>query len=866
MSSGLTPDQQSAIDPKKSIWVGASAGTGKTHILTGRVLKLMLAGANPEQILCLTYTKAAAKEMQARIIEVLGSWVQLNDQALSDAIENRTGTVATPSLRARARTLFVEVIDLPNGLNIQTVHAFCQSLLGQFPFEAGVSPQISVVEGRAAERLERDALGKLYERANAGDAGLRDALQVIATEAAEVSFRGLLQSLAYDPSFILNAPEAALDTLNEVNARLGLDPDLTRETYLETALSNAAIHRPVADQLCTLANSSKSTNDKKLGRKLAEVLAVPEGARFESFDLYASVFLKNDGDLPQKPLTKSIADAYPGLVDHCRDEGRRLQEVKEQAALYDIARRSYALTQVAAHWVILRNEAKAQQGLVDFGDLIERARRLLEGETSDWVRFRLDGGVDHILIDEAQDNNADQWAIIRAMASEFFAGESAKDVALTRTLFAVGDIKQSIFGFQGAVPALFPREGDRYKSQCEVASNPFGSIDMIESFRSTATVLALVDEVFLGQNAPRLGAAKVLPHQAFRKDVRGKISLWPRIEVDADADDTYEPRQETQFARTGKAELAKMIAQTISEELRTHRPLVARNRAVRPGDYLILLQRRTAGMDMIVRALKTAGVPVTGIDRVTLGAQLAVKDLMAAARVALLPQDSLTLAALLKSPLIGLTDDDLTVLASRNRGESLWASLSNMRDRSPFSEAWQWLETVMGRADFESPYAFFEAILSEDGGRERLVARLGNDADEMIDMFLDEAVLCEASEGSSLMAFLRWMDVSQNDSKVEVAGDTGRVRVMTVHGAKGLQAPIVILPDTFAADNHNRTDVKIISLAADDAATRNPSPYWFWTRDKSERVGPFAGPALERTVEETEENARLLYVALTRAE
>jgi ATP-dependent helicase/nuclease subunit A len=469
-----------------------------------------------------------------------------------------------------------------------------------------------------------------------------------------------------------------------------------------------------------------------------------------------------------------------------------------------------------------------------------------------------------VLLDEAQDSNKAQWGIAAALTEEFFAGKGVekRDQPTPRTVFAVGDIKQSIYGFQGADAAGFARWKGHFGRRIGALGDTLRDVQLKVSFRSTAPVLALVDAVF-AEGEARAGvvdAGDVLAHRPDRSEHAGCVELWPMLEAAPTEPPPPWEVPETPSAATGAdALLAEAIAARIADWIERKEMLPGRGRPIRAGDILVLLRKRGGGLlPRLVRALKERNVPVGGADRIRLVEQIAVLDLLALADVLLLPDDDLQLAALLKSPLVGLDEDQLMALAA-GRSTSLWAVLQKARGAAtPEGRAADWIAGLMARADLVTPHALFAEVLGEHRGRAKLLARLGPDAADPVDEFLNAALDHGRRHPPSLQHFTAWLRRGAAEVKREQEGAGDAVRIMTVHGAKGLQAPVVILPDTLGGGRDN-ADVRW-------HVPEEGLPLPLWAPNKDHHAPAYTALlAAEKEARAAEEH-RLLYVALTRAE
>lgn len=878
-----TTRQREASDPSRSAWVSASAGSGKTKVLTDRILRLLLprengeAGTNPDKILAITFTKAGANEMSLRLSRRLSGWAVADDETLSgDMNHNLLGRVPTAQEMEEARKLFARVVDTPGGLKIMTIHSFCQSVLGRFPIEAGIAPNFKPLEEEQArtlvERARRDVLLSIRHDE---PSPLGHALKAIAAAMNETQFADILDRLLaerHQMQTILQKRFGAEGLYTELCKAFGIKAGQDME---ELFAAFAAIDQSALREAVRLLSYGKPT-DQKNGLNIQKFWDAPENRRSAIYPAYKSVFITGEGTIRTQHFpTGGIMQSAPHVRDILAAEGERILAYEDKRKAASCAALTRDLFLIGQAVLERYSRYKAAMGVLDFDDLILRTLDLLDGKCDNlrgdnvtgWVMYKLDGGIDHILVDEAQDTNPEQWDIIRLLAREFFEGRGASEAA--RTLFVVGDEKQSIFSFQRAAPEKFGEMRTWFQQKITKAGYRFSSIDINTSFRSVQAVLDAVDKVYEA-NASILGlSGDYLDHIARRKGQAGLVELWPLFRTqDADKEEDTDERQlpldgwtlpdrilETQ---SGSSRMANRIADTIKGWLDSGERLESYDRPVRAGDIMILVKSRSAIVGQIVSALKRRNVPVSGVDRMRLTDQIAVQDLIAAASFALLPEDDLTLAALLKSPLVGLDENALFGLAHEREG-SLWKSMRQNGDAVSIS----WLEKLIAHAAAGHPYEFFSRILQEpcpadrQGGLRAIRKRLGEDALDPLDEFLNSTLAYESMHISTLQGFVKWHTQSSSDIKRELEEGGGAVRIMTVHGSKGLQAPIVFLPDTV----HSKAKAEQILWPH---RTGHDVPYYRQGKDYI----PARVQAAQETIEtrSAEEYRRLLYVAMTRAE
>jgi ATP-dependent helicase/nuclease subunit A len=850
-------EQLTASDPSVSAFVAASAGSGKTKLLTDRLLRLMLAGEEPARIQCLTFTTAAAAEMALRLQTTLGRWVTMPQDKLVKALTDLKVEPTDKACQA-ARALFARVLDLPGGMRIGTIHAFSQSLLRRFPLEAAISPHFQLVDDRDAD----DALTEAREDmlANAGSPVMQRALRTLAGLCSANDFGKLVKTLRSKNKWLADALDLG-ENLEPAQRRvLGVTaPD--EDTLLDQAvtwLGEAAL-RDAARAVLTGAPPKAAAN----AAAILDWLSQPSERRRATWPDWCGLFISKSSGKAYADSTlvgKALQTGGTGVLERFQEEIARIQKIEDARKALQLAAISGALATLAGPVVSGYAHRKDAAGLLDYEDLIGRTSDLLVDPGAAWVLYKLDGGLDHLLLDEVQDTAPRQWDIAHALTEEFFAGAGARE--RTRTVFAVGDGKQSIYSFQGADAAEFKRSHDALAHRVKRSGLVFKNVGLDVSFRSTAPVLALVDAVFADPLArPGVVApGETLTHYADRAGHAGLVELWPLAPRPDPA--PYQPwtiPEENQSQTSARQLLADALADWIRDQTDGSVLLESKGRPLTAGDVLILVRRRDEFARALVRALKTRGVPVAGLDRMILTDQPAVQDLMALADALLLPRDDLTFGCLLTSPLGGLTDDELAEIAIERPG-SLWDALRDRADEQPsWRRAADFFSQLLGRVDYVSPYALFAEALGPLGGRARLFARLGPEAAEPVDELLNAALTYAGRHPQSLQGFLHWLRRSGAEVKRQPEAAGNLVRIMTVHGAKGLQAPLVIVPDTSALPMDDGAIVW-----ADDAVTAHAVPLWAPRKE-------FRCEALDqlRTAGrqwQMEEHNRLLYVALTRAE
>ena len=823
-----------ASRPDASTWLLANAGSGKTRVLTDRVARLLLHDVEPQRILCLTYTKSAASEMQNRLFKTLGEWAMKPDAALTQALADLGEDEIDAAHLARARRLFARAIEAPGGLRIQTIHSFCATLLRRFPLEAGVSPRFGELDDRSARLLRQEILEEMSN-------GLAPA--AVADIAREFSGNDFMELIAQ----IVGKRRAFGSNREEIGA---IDFVAAEQELAERLL--CGVDAWFGDLLEGLAQGSPA--DQKAHERLTALrLDAPSGAVLAALE---DTFLFKSGDrtgtariggFPTKPTQGRLGTTLPKLNDLMT----RVEAARETRLALQAARKSKALAGFAQAFLPIYEARKAEGGWLDFDDLITKAIDLLtDPSVAAWVLYRLDGGIDHVLVDEAQDTSPAQWQVIELLTAEFTAGQGARDEP--RTVFVVGDQKQSIYSFQGADVAAFGAKHSAFQQRFNAAAHAFQSLNLEHSFRSSPAILSFVDAALHNHDKAALGPE--ISHIAFRQALPGRVDLWPLVEPNEKPEDSpFEDPVDLISASHHFSRLAEQIAAEIKAMLGNGTTIVSREgpRTVHAGDFLILVQSRSDLFTAIIRACKKEGLPIAGADRLKLAAELAVKDLLALLSFLDTPDDNLSLAAVLRSPLCGISEAELFDLAHARSG-NLWESL--IAAGRKFESAATLLSDMRGQVDYLRPFDLLERILVQHDGRRRLVARLGDEAEEAIDELLNQALAYERNDVPSLTGFLIWLDADEIEVKRQAESSGRRIRVMTVHGAKGLESEIVILPGT--AD-HKPKERDYFYVAEDGGPV--------WKTPAASSPPHVQALRSRKAMRDAEERLRLLYVAMTRA-
>jgi ATP-dependent helicase/nuclease subunit A len=855
--------QARAADPEVSAFVSANAGAGKTHVLVQRVIRLLLTNTPPEKILCITFTKAAAANMAERVFSTLSDWIGLSDAALDARL--RESGIAWPDgrLRKRARELFARALETPGGLKVQTIHALCTRLLQQFPFEADVPARFSVLDDRdQAEMIERASLAVLLEASANPDSATGKALTFAMTCAADVTFRNIvLEACLGDGAFrtFIDSVESAEQAIASVARALNAGTDSLAD--IERAIVDGP-HLPSShwNAIAQIFDGS-GRGDRDQADRLRAAVPLIGTAQVRA---YLAVFLTNDNDPRVNLVSKSLSRLQPALGAALDREAGRLPVLIERWRAAMIRERTVALIAIASSILKRYRAEKQERGLLDYDDLIDKTLAMLNRTAVGWVHYKLDRGIDHVLIDEAQDTSPKQWQIVTQLVADFASGRGVRD-AMTRTIFAVGDEKQSIFSFQGAAPHEFDQRHKQFRRLFEGAELRWDAdIRLNYSFRSGRTILHSVDRVFHDEaiyrsiHTPAIGAPI---HEALADAAPGMIELWemevaeqrPDIEGwDAPFDAVAETSPEVKVARRVAETIAQLTAgQEMTGRAGARRPLTA-------GDVLILVRRRGKLFDAVIQALKHAHVPVAGADRLKLTEHIAIIDLMHLTDALLMPQDDLALAVALKSPLFGIGENQLYELCHGRKGSLRTALAERAKADLYFAEAHARLLACEDKAAWAKPFEFYSWLLGADGGRARMLKRLSHEANDAIDEFLELAFAFEQREVPSLQGFVAWLRGADTEIKRDMEIGRDEVRVMTVHGAKGLEAPVVFLMDTTSSP----TDAPRLNLVR--LPTGNGECV-VWAGRKADDCTAVANARAQMVSDIEDEYRRLLYVAMTRA-
>lgn len=863
--AGTIDAQRAAADPIVSAWVSANAGSGKTYVLSSRVIRILLAGTDPSKILCLTYTKAAASEMKTRVFDRLAAWVALDDDALRKGLSALQGGPVDDALIKRARTLFAHALETPGGLKIQTIHAFCQALLQRFPLEANIAGHFELIDDARRNLLIAQARRLVF-----ADDGPGSAIQAVTrflSKNGENALEGLLDSVVKDRIMLQQLLRETGDRDDRRAAYLehfGFALDETRETIAAQAWPLPWFTKDNIERLDEFASAH---GGKTLPKQIEKMRFAhdPSLSALTRLDNLASIFLTQKRQVTTKDqFPKGIDAKVPDYNEAYLQGAQIVVDTLDRLTLYDEVNDTLDALEVADGFISRYYALTSARGLLDYEDLIERTgNMLMRPGVGEWVRYKLDKGIDHLLIDEAQDTGPGQWHVIRQFADEFFSGDGQSREK--RTVFAVGDEKQSIYSFQGADPRDFTKNRDHFRQQSKSIDAELQSMELRDSFRSTEAVLSAVDKVFnaMGDAHGLTEDPRQLQHFSLRKGAPGYVDVWP-VEKKVKGDESEDWAAPIDAPIPPAQKVAMRIAATIADWLKRGEMLEGEGRPIKAGDILVLVRSRAQFVPAVTRALKDAGVPVAGADRLRLTEHIAIADLMALGRALLHEGDDLSLAAVLKSPLCNLDDEELFGLAHNRGAKTLWQRLrEEAENHAQFSQVvhrlTKWKKLALSLPVFE----FYAAVLADPHGRQNLTGRLGPETDDVLDEFMAHALGTEQTSNASLQAFLENLAAQSPEIKREMEQDDNAVRVMTVHGSKGLEAPIVFLIDRGGKFDKSKAPrwlvEKPLGMRNDNEVS---ALIWRPTGTVSKRVSTVFG-ALEQKY--NDEHNRLLYVGMTRA-
>ncbi|MBI1422930.1 MAG: AAA family ATPase [Gammaproteobacteria bacterium] len=847
----------------------ASAGSGKTHQLVNRLIYLLLLGAKPGGILAITFTRKAAAEMGQRLLQRVQTLSSIEDIELDQYLAD-LGLPATPELRERAAALYEFLLHSHYPVRCTTFHAFCQDLLRRFPMEADVPPGFELIE------LTRQLLDEAWE-SFAGELTRQPQGEI--AQAMDV----LLQQLGLEPArhllydFIGHRSDWWALTQGQASAvafayeRLvqHIDIDIASDP-LATFLDDAAIHQELIEfQTLLLKHPIESHNKAaaQIDGGLRNDITAQEG-----FTQIWSVFFTNS-DEPRKRNTNKTLTEKLGAAGV-----ERFLELHERFCeqLVSVRRRQHAIdTLVLSHAWMLCGESllshyqriKQNQRVLDFADLEWNSYLLLTtANHADWVQYKLDQRIDHLLIDEFQDTNPIQWQLVLPLLQELAAGEAERQ----RSVLFVGDSKQSIYSFRRAEPRLFDA------ATTWLADHLPGSQQetLSKSWRSSPAVIEFVNKVFTDN--PNLQLTHFETHRTEHSHLPGRVSLLPLQATEKKGNDPglrnplLTPRPQADSAYYHEAQgIAATINELVAAQTVIGRP--GKARYLRYADIMILFRSRTRVNDY-ERALREAHIPYLGTERGTLLDSLEVKDMINLLQWLITPFNNLALAGILRSPLFAISDDDLMLLADQGDWFARLLELAaTTAAEHPLARAAAALQNWIPLADQLPVHDLLDRIYSEANVfaryRAAFPAHLHPRIIANLIRFLELALESDSGRYPSLTRFMVWLDqLRQQDQEAPDQppgqGEQDRVRLLTVHEAKGLEAPVVFVADASRESPPDRGARILVEWPA-EAVT----PQSFLLSPSSKFPNAYCADVMARLEEKNrQEDANLLYVALTRAE
>ncbi len=865
-------DPLASASPAGNATVMASAGTGKTWLLVTRLVHLLLAGARPDGIVAITFTRKAAAEMQSRLAERLLELAAADDRQLERLLRQQ-GITVNDENRKRARDLYERLLRTPQGVRTTTFHAFCQEILRRFPLEAEIPPGFELLESSGA--MEQEAWDALFSEATDQPEGrVARALETLFLHCNGLfnTRNALLEFLGHRSdwwAFTDGHQDPVAHATETLCSWLGVEPGKDPITLFFTPERRKALQEYA--ELLPLHQTKTNLAQWEI---LSRLLQNPPTE--SSFTTLTTVFLTKAlqprSQRPSKSRAKAMGER--GEARFLELHGELCQAVRDTLD-QQAAQRTLQLSKA---WFLTGNRLvehyqriKGEQRLLDFTDLEWRAYKLLSAAgNAHWVQYKLDQRIDHLLIDEFQDTNPTQWRLILPLLEEMAAGTTER----LRSVFLVGDSKQSIYRFRRAEPRLFDTAGEWLARHLEARCYP-----MDKSWRSAPAITTFVNRLFgsgkLSQLLPHFH-----PHETHRGDLWGKVELLPLIEAEQEPPPSPEettlrnPLREPRPAVTDRRHHreGEQIATTIHSLIAERIP-IEEGGEIRPlnyGDILILIARRTH-LPPIEQALREAGIPYLGADRGTLLDSQEIQDMEALLETLSTPYNNLSLAVVLRSPIFFCTDHDLIALASE-AGGSWWERLLSLSPPpgSPLARARDKLPAWRELAAHLPVHDLLQRIYSEGHIPARFQAafpaHLRPRVKANLERFLQLALEVDSGRYPSLMHFinrLQELRELKQDAPDEAPGYTTgpQVRLMTIHAAKGLEAPVVFLADAASNARRNRSWSALVRWPPE--AER---PSHFLLAGRKGEADPRTRSLLEKEMdEERREEVNLLYVAVTRA-
>ncbi|MBS0186255.1 MAG: double-strand break repair helicase AddA [Proteobacteria bacterium] len=826
-----------------SLWVEASAGSGKTKILTDRVLSFLIDGVSPHRLLCLTYTKAAAAEMEARILKTLSTWVYMDEASLIQQIEYLMGRAPASSDIERARNLLRKSFDL----KIQTFHSFCHSLLEQFPMEGDIPPYFSIADEEERQIFIKNLTSSLLFLGNS-NFSLKESLETLLPFFSSSSFEEMLEKILNQIPIL----ETFLTSYEFQNK----SPE-SADSFLEKSLNPPELPKESLVLYSRLLCDGETLSSQEKGLFLEEFLTQENGQKKALYSQYRDLFLTLEKGPRKNILKKALQEKYPVLFDALLKEQIRLLNIEEQYRTLLFLSFNHAFYILSSCVLKEYQNYKFSKNTLDYTDLLLKTCNLLKDpHKAPWVFYKLDTGIDHILLDEAQDTNSLQWEILTLLLTHLKENHSSP--LSPKTLFVVGDEKQSIYSFQGANPLLFKEKNSFFKRQALEKNESWHAHALSLSYRSTEAVLKTVDTVFKDPDSLRgvSFSQEEISHEIWRHGHPGSVELWPLLRPLSSQEEGSDFKEAPKQISPPERILAQTIATEIQKRCQEADPLPSTQKPLSYGDILILVRKRSRLIDELTYFLKNKGIPVNGRDRILLKDHLSIQDLLILAAWSLSPFDDLSLATSLKGPFFDFCEEDLFQLCF-GRTETLFETLKKHQDCTPkLKKTVQKLTEIKELSEKTSPFDFFNLLLTKYEGRSLLLSRFGGDVQDLLDEFLTILYDLDRLKGFSLYQCIHWFQTTSLVVKRDLESQSfSSIRIMTIHGSKGLEAPLVILPDTSSLP---------LSFSGFSLYVKDQTPLFIPPKEfRPKYIEEILDQAYDKILEEYR---RLFYVALTRAQ
>ena len=782
--------QQQASDPNYSVWVSASAGTGKTKILTDRFLRLLITGVEPANILCLTFTNAASIEMQARINSKLKHLSLCDAEKLDNELFLMSGNKPLPQEIENAKTLYDKILNSTEPLNIYTIHAFCQKILKTFPLEAGITPEFKILEETKLQDIFLNIRNEIYLSDEHNDL-----IKILLNRFHEITLQDIFTEIIEQKIKF---------------KKLFINKQIPKEIYNK---------RLALGELNNIYDKVKNL--------------------FAEYDLEIEpkeIFFTKDGKKRKSFLSKELIRKYPKLLLELEKITSEIYRLDELRRIEELEYHTNLLTKLA--YIILKkyDSYKQENNLLDYDDLIYYTEKLLNNKTThEWLLHKLESEINHILVDEAQDTSPQQWNIITTLITEFNAANKPNN-----STFIVGDDKQSIFSFQGADLHNFSLVNEQLKTNLINANKKFKNITLECSYRSCTEILQFTHNVLknIKSNYPSLFLSDNPLISSFRTH-QGSITVWPLVTSKKQEELFWALPEDYKNSKSAADLLIEKIINFIQEQIESKEILPSTASRISEKDFMILVRKRDEFSNNLIKELSKAKLKVEISDRINLKENLTIMDLISVAKFVLLSDDDLNLAGLLKSPIIGMNEKQLYELLVNKTDNSLWDNLSACE------EIYAKLNSLIEIYKISTVENFFDLVVNNLNLREIY-------DDDMINELLTLSKNYTNDIDNSLQGFIAWFE--NNDIYIKRDMEhSNKIRVMTVHGSKGLEAPIVILCDSTTlpvSSNKFIWDDKGEMFFSANAAD---TPAFLQDLKEAEKL------------KDLQEYIRLLYVAMTRA-